>query len=77
MGFSRYEWVKFLDFSGGLKYAVSALTVHFLAWEYQDKRPLANLKNNTVDCVFQFYFTPHNYEQFLLFMNTGAPPLSE
>ena len=46
----------------------------FLAWVYQDKRLFTSLKNNAVDYVFQFYFVPNNYEEFLLSMNTGAPP---
>ena len=47
---------------------------HFLAWEYRGNRLFTRLKNNTVDYVFQFYFVPNNYEQFLLSMNAGAPP---
>ena len=44
---------------------------------YQGKRLLTSLKNNTVDCVFQFYFTPHNYEQFFFSWIQELSPLSK
>ena len=68
-----------LDFRGRFNYAVSWIFHGCTVWTFPGmgipgQSSIYHLKNNTVDYVFQFYFVPNNYEQFLLSMNAGAPP---